>query len=890
MKKVIISLTALFYVFTAQANTISVATYGAIPNDGLNDKTAITNAINAAGSGDTIIFPTGTYNLDGAGTKLMLFSKNNLVIDGQGSILTCTTWSIVFGCYSSNNITVKNFTVNWDNDLPFSGGTVIAKGASYVDVRVKGNHTVRTGLTVGAIFKYDSINMRPFTNGYDIYQSNATTTTSPLAGVLRVPVVAASLPSINVNDNIVIRFQVYSGDFFNTIGPNVSNITLDNITVNSEPGMFLYSRSVTNLTINNINILRKPGFWMTTTADGLHFNNDRGVINVTNSTLESMGDDGVNFHSNYTRITAKAANSITLVDASSGNITYADQDPKVGDSLEVTDPTTLAVVAKLFVQSVTRNASNITVTTTTAVPAAVAVNQFAANASSVPVGTISNSTIRNNRARGILIQNRNVTINNCTLQNCSWPGVLVETTASWFYESITPKNVTIQNCTFNNCNYWSGYQGQLAIRAYNSSQVIAPVGVVKNINILDNSFMGSYNSTDNRSAIFISAADSIYIRGNTFDPNYLNQSIYWVNTGYNLFINTANPCTASTPNGSAVTLPATILAENVDIGGQTIAYFERTIPSPNPTPANTLLQKGTCGAGCSGFYVNTMEKNEWTQYSVTLTQPSIYNAIFNVGSTSVGGAVFHLERNHVNLTGTLSVAQTGSSFTNVVASNIVLPQGTYPVRVVVESGTLTFDNIQFIFVTASLPVQFISMNVNWINDNGNITWKVNEESSCTDYEILRSFNGTDFIKIATIPCNRSNGIADYNFIDRHVLNVAGNNSIIYYRLVSIEQSGVRKILGNSILRQKKLSGFSVYPNPANGKSTIYINANTGYAGMAYIIIADVTGQNIIRQPFQSTSTNNTIAVNIASLGAGTYFISLLNVTGEKTGPVQKLIK
>jgi hypothetical protein len=874
MKKVIISLTALFYVFTAQANTISVATYGAIPNDGLNDKTAITNAINAAVSGDMVIFPTGTYNLDGPGTKILLWQKSNLIIDGQGSTLTCTTWSIVFGCYAntiSNNVTVKNFIVNWDNDLPFSGGLVTAKGATYVDVTVQGNHTVRTGLTIGAIFKYDDVNMRPYTNGYDIYQTNATTTTSPSAGVMRCPVVAGSLPSINVGDKVVVRFQVYSGDFFNAIGPNVSNITLDNITVNSEPGMFLFSRSVTNININNINILRKPGLWMTTTADGLHFNNDRGNINVTNSTLESMGDDGLNIHSNYTKITAKAANSITLVDASSGNITYADQDPVAGDSLEVTDPTTLALVAKLYVQSVVRNAGNITVTTTTAVPGAVAVNQFVANAGAVPAGTISNCTIRNNRARGFLIQNRNVNINNCTLQNCSWPGVLVETTASWFFESITPKNVTIQNCIFSNCNYWSGYPGQLAIRAYNGSQAIAPAGVVKNINILDNSFTGSYNATDNRSAIFISAADSVFIRGNTFDPNYFNQSIYWVNTGYNLFINTANPSSASTPNGSAVILPATILAENVDNGGQTIAYFERTMPSPNPTPANSLLQKATCGAGCSGFYVNSIEKNEWTQYSVTLTQPSLYDVLFRVGSTSVGGATFHLERNHVNLTGTLTVAQTGTSFSIITASGITLPQGTYPLRVVVETGVMTFDNVQFSFVSATLPVQVLSFTAkNTDNKEAVLNWTVARETNLQGYQIERSVDGVNFTHIGFVAAT---GLTDYYFTDTAPLT--GKN---YYRIKSTDIGGAFKTSAVKTVDIKSGIRFIVTPNPSNTGRISFkltgIKANTGLS----LGITNSAGQLIKTLNLSDVASNTEYLTELGN--SGFYFVRITLTNGE----------
>ncbi len=671
----------------SQATQVNITTYGAIANDAINDRTAIQNAINAAGVGDTIIFPFGTYNLSGTGNKLNL--KSNITLDGKGSTLACDTWSIIFGNYSTTNVTVKNFIINWDNDLPFSGGTVIAKGASYVDVQVRGNHSVRVGKTIAALMEYDTTEFRPATGGFDIYQTNATLTTSPSAGVMRCPVVAGSIGSINVGDNVVVRFQVYTGDFFSTIG--ASNVTLSDITIYNEPGMILYSRSVTNLTLRNINVLRKPGFWMTATADGFHFNNDRGAISVSNCTPEAMGDDGINVHSIYTKITGLTSNTMNIVDSNTGNIPYPDEDPKVGDSLEVTDPATMIVIKKLYVQAVVRNGTYTTITTTSAIPGTVLVNHFVANAGSLPTVNITGTTIQNNRARGILMQNRHANITGCSLIKNSWSGILLETTAAFFFEAISPANITISNCLISNGNYWVGYNGAIALRALNNAAGTAAAGILNNISILDNTFVGSYNSTDNRAAISIESANNVVIRGNTFDAGYANQNLYVSNTGYNLYVNAANSHAWSTPKTKAVKLPGVIYAENVDRGGQTIAYFERSMPSPNPSPTNDLIQ--TASAAGVATYVNTIEKNEWLQYSINVPSNLSYQIKINCGSSSSGGARFHLEANHVNLTGILQVGNTGSAFTVVNLSNVKLPGGTYPIRLVVDSGTFFVDTI-----------------------------------------------------------------------------------------------------------------------------------------------------------------------------------------------------
>jgi hypothetical protein len=337
-------------------------------------------------------------------------------------------------------------------------------------------------------------------------------------------------------------------------------------------------------------------------------------------------------------------------------------------------------------------------------------------------------------------------------------------------------------------------------------------------------------------------------------------------------------------------LPATIQAQNIDNGGQTVAYFERTIPSPNATPSNSLLQTASCGGACTGSYITSMEKNEWTQYSVTLTQPSIYNAIFKVGSTSAGGATFHLERNHINISGTLSVAQTGISFVTVAANNIALPQGTYPLRVVVESGTMIFNNIQFNFVSSTLQVNLINLKVNWLNDNGNIGWKVNEESGCANYEIYRSFDGVNFNKTGTVPCRGNNTTEDYVFIDQHVAALAGSNKIIYYRIECVEQTGVRKILGNGILKTKNENLFSIYPNPVNDQTIVSVYVTTPDARGINLRICDAAGICIVNKPIQTSAGENKILLNLSKLANGTYFASLVSPNGELIGAVQKIIK
>ena len=169
-----------------------------------------------------------------------------------------------------------------------------------------------------------------------------------------------------------------------------------------------------------------------------------------------------------------------------------------------------------------------------------------------------------------------------------------------------------------------------------------------------------------------------------------------------------------------------------------------------------------------------MEKNEWLQYSVTLAQTSNYSLLFRCGSASAGGATFHLERDHVNLTGSLLVGNTGTNFANVSATNVILPQGTYPLRIVVDNGVLKLDTIQFSLFQL-LPVSLISMNIKLNNNDTHIAWKVSEVNDCGNYEIYRSFDGINFTNISTVNCAGYNGEMNYEYFDRNITLAAGNS-------------------------------------------------------------------------------------------------------------------
>lgn len=103
--------------------TINVADYGAIPDDGLDDKNAIQNAINAAQPGDEVYFPDGVYNLKAdASTSTMLALKSGVNLRGEskdGTVLlayfavTANRTSVI-RILGKNNIVISDMTIKGD--------------------------------------------------------------------------------------------------------------------------------------------------------------------------------------------------------------------------------------------------------------------------------------------------------------------------------------------------------------------------------------------------------------------------------------------------------------------------------------------------------------------------------------------------------------------------------------------------------------------------------------------------------------------------------------------------------------------------------------------------------------------------------------------------------
>ncbi len=147
-----------------------------------------------------------------------------------------------------------------------------------------------------------------------------------------------------------------------------------------------------------------------------------------------------------------------------------------------------------------------------------------------------------------------------------------------------------------------------------------------------------------------------------------------------------------------VASPGALEVEQFDAGGEAVAYHDTTSGNAGGAlrSSSDVDIENTSGGGQN---VGWVAAGEWLAYSVNVSSAGTYSAQFRVASLGRGGS-FHLEMNGTNVSGALTVPDTGGwqSWQTPTAS-VQLSAGPQVARLVIDSTGLNaagnFDRIQF---------------------------------------------------------------------------------------------------------------------------------------------------------------------------------------------------
>ena len=273
----------------------------------------------------------------------------------------------------------------------------------------------------------------------------------------------------------------------------------------------------------------------------------------------------------------------------------------------------------------------------------------------------------------------------------------------------------------------------------------------------------------------------------------------------------------------------------------------------------------------------------------TVTDNSQSNTFYKFQTSTDGGISFidlgapaqavFVGNNYIliNNLGFVTTAMNGTKYRLVVSTS--------------QAGLLTPDCLfynDYILNVADcgpLPVKLTAFTARYSSGKALLDWQTSQELNSDRFEIYRSIDGQEFIKVGSIKsAGNSNFVRNYNFQD----NISGNlGNNVYYRLKQIDIDG--KSIFSSVVKLAlgAKSTFDVFPNPFNGNFTVAFGAVK--ASTASLIIRNSTGNTVYSKTIYVNKGNNSVLINnLPTLGSGVYYISIYNDELNFNSKLQKL--
>ena len=506
--------------------------------------TTVRNAIENAKEKDIqLIFEKGIYKFlpdyavgkflyitnHGNGFKKIIFNFegfNAVEIDGQGSefIFHGLTAPFVFeGC---NNIDVQNVTIDWD--IPFSfQGDVLAVNEKEKSIDIKPyTKGYSWELSKGQI-NFPNIDGFNYTHlGSTLPHNKATKAVDYGAWDMELsPNYVEKLPGGNLRifDKNLKKFprvgavlhskgdrehDRYAPAFLTRTS---KNIRFQKVIIHHALGMgFLFERSE-KIDILSCGVYIREGSdrVISATADATHFANCKGEILIENCRIEGMYDDGTNVHGTYVEVD-KILNENTVRVGLKHFEQMGFQFAGIGDEIWFIQQPDPNRASEGIVKSMkTVNDQFVDITFNKSLPATLKKGDILENKTWNPVFTMRGNTIRDHRARNIIIKTPlKITIENNNLSSMMSSIMLRGETYFWF-ESGAVGDVLIRNNHFNRCAYGGSEHAVLTVsprigKEYNQSALYD-----RNI-IFENNTIETF---DNR-IVWADRLDGFIFRGN----------------------------------------------------------------------------------------------------------------------------------------------------------------------------------------------------------------------------------------------------------------------------------------------------------------------------------------------------------------------------------------
>jgi len=187
-------------------------------------------------------------------------------------------------------------------------------------------------------------------------------------------------------------------------------------------------------------------------------------------------------------------------------------------------------------------------------------------------------------------------------------------------------------------------------------------------------------------------------------------------------------------------------------------------------------------------------------------------------------------------------------------------------------------------VNTPLPVEITSFTGRPLDQFNELSWVTSSEINNDRFEIERSVNGMDFIKIGEVKGRgTTSSVTNYVFIDKEV-----EDRNYYYRLRQIDYDGASEYLGVILVKREKKSSGTVdliFPNPFSSK--LYVLFKSALNEPVNVELFDLNGKIVYSEKILPEGIQLTLDLEDKNIRSGTY---LLKLTSGKERNIIKVFK
>ncbi|MBX9851636.1 MAG: carbohydrate-binding protein [Cytophagaceae bacterium] len=162
-------------------------------------------------------------------------------------------------------------------------------------------------------------------------------------------------------------------------------------------------------------------------------------------------------------------------------------------------------------------------------------------------------------------------------------------------------------------------------------------------------------------------------------------------------ISIVNAPTLEPLGGNPWPIPGKIEAENFDIGGNGVAYNDLSAANNGGVYRTGSVDLEACTDAGGGYNVGWTQTGEWLKYTVDVAADGLYDIKVRV-ATQQNGKNFYIEMDGVNISGAISVPNTGGwqNWQTVTKSGVSLTAGQKVMRFVMTTGNFNLNYIEVV--------------------------------------------------------------------------------------------------------------------------------------------------------------------------------------------------